>query len=230
MTLNALALEMMKAHHEDSADTNYVAVVEQWIRDALAELALVTSWRAFVLNGTLNTSNSTRVYTLPVDVRDIKLIRNPATEQTLIYKTKEFLAEYGFDLEEVGKPDFWYFEDKDVTVPADVKYKIGFYPVPDGDYAFDVQYDVNPATIASGSHLPIQSDMITVLKYCVRSYMYLDDNNLAMADAYYQRFRGNARLLVGRENRKSSEFTRLLPTDLPHRSDRRFARLDPNHF
>lgn len=231
MTLTELAQELLRASNESLDDSDGLLVTEQWIRDALDEYALETNWRAFVTSSSLPTVATSRVYTLPINVRDVRYIRIPASEKIIEYIEKERLAEFSQDLERIGTPDFWYYEDEAAIVPPNVTYRIGFQPVPDAIYPLDVQYNIVPARLLSMDTIPLQNDAILPLKFLVRAYMAFDDEDFDKADRLYQRYAGAVDKLLRRENNNFAKKGRFQQRDIPTRaSDRKYARLNPDHF
>jgi hypothetical protein len=230
MTVNELAIEMLRAQNEAQDDTDFILTVEQWIRDALDELALYTDWRAFQTSDTITTIISQRVYTLAINVRDIRFIRDPVSDIKVSYETKARLVDLGLDLEKPGRPDFYYPESVSVSAP-NVKYTIGFQPIPNAVYNFDVGYNIVPQRLLSMDTIPIQNEMILPLKNLTRSMMAFDDTDYDLADRLYARFVDQTDKLMRRENSKADDNPRLQQRDIPSRGrDRRLAHLDPNHF
>lgn len=229
-TLNALALELIRAHGDKQDDPDYVLTVEQWIRDALDELALETDWRAFITDTTLNTAAGTSTYTLPINVRDIRFLRDPNNENSIIFLPKDRMVDLGLDLEKLGRPDFWAFESV-VTSGGNTQYNIRFQPIPDAVYPLGVAFNLVIGNIGSLDTIPVQNDMLLPLRLCTRSYMALDDEDFDAADVFYNRFLLKTDKLVKRELTKFAEQLRFQQRDIPSRgADRRLARLDPNHF
>ena len=230
MTVNGLAIELIRAHNDNSDDSDFILTVEQWIRDALDEMALETNWRAFKTYTTLTTVNGTPEYTLPINVRDIAYIRDPANEKYVVYADHARLAELHVDFEKPGTPDFWMFAQPVVT-PPDVQYKIRFQPIPNLVINYDIGYHIVPARLLTSDTIPVQNEAILPLKFLVRAYMHFDDNNFDHADRFFQRYVSAVDKLMRRENNKSADIPRLQPRDIPSRSsNRRFARLNPDHF
>jgi hypothetical protein len=229
MTVNGLAVELIRAHNDNQDDSDMILTVEQWIRDALDELALETNWKAFETYTTLTTGIGTPEYTLPINVRDIAFIRDPVNEKYVVYAEHARLAELHVDFEKQGEPDFWMFAQQVVT-PPDVQNKIRFQPVPSSVINYDIGYQIVPARLLSMDTIPIQNEAILPLKFLVRAYMHFDDNNYDHADRFYQRYVSTVDKLMRRENNKSADIPRLQPRDIPRSSNRRFARLDRNHF
>src|SRR4030095_3797951 len=232
-TVNQLALELIRAHGEDAGDADYVLTVEQWIRDALDELGLETNWRVFQDVSTLATVASTRVYKLPFNVRDINYIRDPATETDLVYYDKARLSMLNMDLENVSRPQFWYYEElalDTVPNPDEYVYQIGFHPIPDAIYTYDVGSQINPSGLLTSSIIPLVGDILFALKAGVRAYMYMDDENINMAIVWRQMFTTNIAKLRVRDNNKINDKPVLQNRDLSNRTERRLARLDPQHF
>lgn len=232
-TVNQLALELIRAHGENSGDANYVLTVEQWIRDALDELGLETNWRVFQDKSTLTTVASTRVYQLPFNVRDINYIRDPATDGELVYYEKARLSLLNMDLENVSRPQFWYYEEPIIDTvpnPDEPAYQIGLHPIPDAVYNYDVQYQINPSGLTTSTIIPVVGDILFALKAGVRAYMYLDDERPDLAGMWRQMFAVNIAKLRIRDNNKINDRPILQNRDLANRTERRLARLDPNHF
>jgi hypothetical protein len=207
-----------------------VLTIEQWTRDALDELAIETNWRAFVTNTTLVTAAGTRVYVLPINVRDVEYIHEPVSRTWINYDTKQNLVNKGLDMQQSGRPEFFYYEDTTIT-PPDVKYEIGLQPVPNAIFNLDVRFNIVPARLVSADTIPIQNEHIFPLKFLVKSFIAFDDNNIDQANHFYGRFTSIVDKLMRRENNKVADMPRFKQRDIPSRTgDRRLARLDPQHF
>src|SRR5215475_3719530 len=232
-TVNQLALELIRAHREDSSDANYVLTVEQWIRDALDEFGLETNWRAFQTTSTLVTVASQLVYKLPFAVRDIRFIRDPATETNLVYLTQERCALLNFDLENVSRPQFWGYYDlllDTVPNPDEYTYEIFLHPIPDTIYNYNIGYQINPANLITSDIIPLLRDHLFTIKAGVRAYMCMEDKDYDGAQAWRAIFERNISKARIRENTKLNDSPQMQIRDIPNRTDRRLARLDPNHF
>lgn len=232
-TVNGLALEMIRAHGENSGDADYVLTVEQWVRDALDELGLETNWRIFQDDATLATVASQATYSLPFNVRDIRYIRDPATETDLVYYEKARLSMLNMDLENVSRPQFWYYNEMaldTVPNPDEYVYQIGLHPIPDAIYTYMVGYQINPSGLLTSSIIPVVGDILFCLKSGIRAYMYLDDENYEGYMAWRTQFLTQITKLRIRDNNKINDKPTLQNRDLSNRTERRLARLDPNHF
>lgn len=234
-TVNQLALELIRAHGENSSDPNYVLTVEQWIRDAFDELALETNWRALQIVTTLATlaPPGANVYKLPFNARDIKYIRDPATETNLVYLTRERMAGLNFDIENISTPQFWGYYDLAVDTvpnPDEYVYEIFFHPVPDRIITYDIGYVINPSGLLTSSIIPLLSDTLAALRPQVRAYMCMDDGDTNGASWWRGVFLQQVQKLRFREHTKHSDVPTMQIRDISNRTDRRLARLDPNHF
>lgn len=232
MTINALALELIRSHSEDSTDTTYVLVVETWIRDSLSEINSATRWEYSRAVESFSTVVGVSDYLLPPGLGEIELLRTVSPRQTIEYlHSPEFLAIRGFDFVQKDRPLYWSFVDDDVST-GEQTFKIRLFPTPSSILSIERFGIYNIANLLTTSQIPLQADKIaTLLKDRVRAYMLEHDKDYEGSDRSYQRFIGNLRLAVDRLNMKprANINSRMQVSDIRNTSEP-MARLDPSHF
>lgn len=233
ITLNNLALELIRAAGENSSDSDYVLTVEQWIRDVLDDLAIETNWRAFKTEATFNTVAAQTVYKLAVDARDIRFLREPSSNTDLIYLSKERMSLLNFTIQNQSRPQFWYYYDSIVDTtpsPDEPVYEIGLHPVPDTIYTLNIGYQSNPTNLITSSIIPLLSDNISALRSGVRALICVDDKDYDGANWWKQKYQEQKAKLKFRDQNLLNDRPVLQIRDLSRRTERRLARLDPTHF
>lgn len=229
MTVNDLALVLMREQDEATDDANFVTVVETWIQDALDEFSSAAEWRLFRNTVVLPTVASQSTYALSANVREIRSIRFQDTNETIEYVDSPRLFSIAEDLENLGKPQFWFW--KSSTVAADPIYNIQLVPIPDGIYSLELLAVFHPTLSPLTSALiPLQQEMILALKYRVRAYLLARDKDYDGSNSNLQLFYGKVDQMMQRENAPKANNIRMQVRDISNSSDRRLARLDPDHF
>lgn len=233
MTINALALILIKENDEGSDNSEYVTVVEGWIDDAIDEVANFYEWKLFKRTDTINTVASTASYELSADVKDIRSIRFVDTDEPIDYVDEQRLAGIAENLENEGKPRFWYYgPTSDLGTDVPLK-SINLVPIPDAIYELEANVNIHPssAVLANTVSIPFQKESILAIKNRVRAYMLMDDKDYEGAKIYLQMFYKQMEDMKAKEiGNPSAKFLVMQPRDLGTQSDRRFARLDPSHF
>ena len=230
MTLNALALEIIQALDEDQNDLQYVGVVENYIRNALSELNIATRWHFARTTTTFNTVAATATYDVPSGLGEVQMLRMSSPRQTIEYiENPVYLAERGWDFNEVGAPKFWWWDDATI-IGTEQRFRLRLTPVPDGVYTIEMFGLYNVDTIASGNHIPLQADMLVVLKHRVRAYILEHDKDYDGADRYNAKFAEGIGLAMKKLNSTiNSLMSEMQVVDAPN-SRNPLARLDPSHF
>jgi hypothetical protein len=230
MTIEDFALLMIREQDESSLDSNYVEVVKGWTEDAIDELLLAHDWRELRRTKSFTTDTVNAIYTIDQGVREIRAMRFKDTNEPIQYLDADMLYSIAEDLEQVHKPQFWFWESS-VFQSDDTQLKIQFNSIPDAAYEIEYLAIVDPLSLTSANvNVPVQRQMFTALKHRVRAFIYEQDGNLEMATTYVQQFYGVINRLMDKDNAKSPENLRLQARDISHTRDRRLAHLDPNHF
>ena len=232
LTVNALALVLMREMDEATDNTELVSVVESWIDDAVDEIASAYDWKIFKQIDTLSTVASQSTYALSENVIDVRGIRFVDTDEPVDYSDEQNLFGVAEDLENLGKPRWWFYADTSTGTDEVVK-NIRFSPIPDAIYSLTLSVQVHPSTTAliTSSNIPFRKETILAIKNRVRAYKLMDDKDYEGATAYLQMFYKKLDDMIAKESKSpSAQILRMQPRDLHNQGDRRFARLDPSRF
>jgi hypothetical protein len=230
MTINQLALALVKEQDESSDNTEFVSLVEDWIRDAIDEVSSVYEWRLFRKTVNIITIASQSEYDLPVGIREIRGIRHTIGDDPVEYVDAPRLYGVAEDLENLGKPLNWYWGNSTLEGTG-VSLTIRFDPVPDDAYSLDVQVIFMPLEAPIPvQFIPFQNDIILCIKHRARAYILANDKDYDGAQMYLQMFFNKISELIGKETSPSASNIRLQPRDISKQGSPRYARLDPTHF
>lgn len=232
LTVNALALVLLREQDEASDDTEMVSVVEAWIDDAVDEIASALKTKFFKKIATLNTVAAQRAYALSEDVIDIRSIRFIDTDEPIDYQDEMNLANIAENLENQGKPRWWYFTDN-TNGTNEVKRNIAFAPIPSAIFNLELSEYVHPTTtaLATGDNVPFRKEWILAIKHRVRAYILMSDKDYEGATKYLQMFYQKLEEMKADELKSpAAKLLVMQPRDLGQQNDRRFAKLDPSHF
>lgn len=230
MTINDFALLMMREQDEASDNSELVDVFKTWTEDAIDELLAAHDWNILKRTKTFTTDTINSVYTLDQGIREIRAMRFKLTNEPIDYVDAPFLYSMAEDLEQVGKPEFWFFESS-VFQSNDTQLKIQFNKIPDAAYVIEYLGVIDLLSVVSSNiNLPVQRGMFTALKHRVRAYSLNNDKDYEGEDRSKQDFFILVQRLVEKDNAKSANTARLQVRDISNTRDRKLARLDPNHF
>ena len=203
-------------------------MVESRVNDALDEIAIATDWNHFRARMTFNTEIGEPQYQLPAGGREVIQLRYTETGQPIQLWTVQEAARRGAILETPGRASHW-LEDGKVVQGSDVLYQFRLAPIPDSIEEVELEYYYHPSEVASGSVLPVQDQLIVLVKDQVRSALLERDQKYDAADRARRRFESNLAKLVRKENRKVAAVTQLQPTDIK-RARRSEPIFDPAHY
>lgn len=232
LTVNALALALLKENDESSDNTEMVSLVETWIDDAVDEIAEALDSKFFQQVDTLSTVAAQQAYALNENVIDVRSIRFVDTDEPIDYMDRQTLTGIAENFENEGKPRYWFFLESTAGTDEQ-KRNIGFSPIPDAIYALELDVQVHPTTTVLGtsSNVPFRKEWIIAIKHRVRAYMLMDDKDYEGAKMYLQMFYEKLNEMKAKEVRSpQAKFLVMQPRDLGTQQDRRFARLDPSRF
>lgn len=232
LTVNALALILLREQDEATDNTEMVSTVESWIDDAVDEIANAYEWKLFQQVDSLSTVASQQAYALAQDVIDIKSIRFTDTDEPIDYQDIMNLTNIAENFENTGKPRFWFYLEPTAGSNELIK-NIGLSPIPDAIYPLKLHVQVHPTTtaLATGDNIPFRKEMVLAIKHRVRAYILMNDKDYEGSKFYLQAFYAKLEEMKGMETRSpAAKYLIMQPRDLGSQSDRRFARLDPSHF
>lgn len=228
MTLNELALSLIQEQDESSDNTDLITVVEGWIQDAISELASAYEWRWLRSTATLSLTASDGLYAVPATTRDIRAMRFQDTNEPIEYIDGARLIGIAEDFENEGKPQFWTWYSSDTD--AEPNYNVQFIPIPDGSYTVEYLNILHPEEIATGDAIPLHREHILAVKNRVRAYILNSDKDYDGSDRALQLFYAQVQAMIDKEKTPLDNNIRMQVRDISNQSQRRLARLDPNHF
>jgi hypothetical protein len=228
-TVNSIALSLIQEMEESTDDAGFVAKIEARVNEALDEIAVATNWNVFHTRTTIPTVIAQAQYNLPAGAREIIQLRYLDTGEPIPLMTIQEAARRGIKLEDSGRARAW-LEDGNVVSGSDVLYRIRLAPVPDAVVNVECEYYYHPSDVASASVMPVQDQLIVLVKDRVRAYMLEGDQKYDAADRAQRRYEQNLTFLVKREMRKVAQKTVLKQTDLANIQRRRGPILPPDHY
>lgn len=231
LTVNALALRLMRENDEATDNTEVVSLYEEWIDDAIDEIASAHEWSVFKPIRTLSTVASTAIYDLDEDVTDIRAIRFVDTDEPIFYQDEMNLINVAANLENEGKPRNWFWVETLTGTNQEAK-QIQLHPIPDAIYDLELSVRVHPTTTILGTSdaVPFRKEWILAIKHRVRAYALMNDKDYEGAKMYLDMFYDKLKAMIGNENSSpEANYLVMQPSDIP-RGDSRHPILDPSHF
>ena len=226
-TVNQLAQTLATEIGESTSNANYIATVEEWIKECVDEIGDAKRWNYLYSIGPLNTVASTRTYNLTVAFQQEIAARFTDGSGILTATTKDKIINTGEKLETTGKPNWWYPEAYDIT---NEKLTLGLYYTPDAVYALEFFGFLIQQELTTSSKLPFPRNFIRVLKDGVRAKIREDDKNFQGAQLSRAAFKRGISELVS-ATLYGGEVSRLGYSDLSNTSgSNRLVRLPPDHF
>lgn len=223
MTLNALALELAAEHGERTGDTTFITQLETWIKNDLIRIALKTKFKLLWRNNTINTVIGTAEYDLPNDFKDFKYIRFVDDDDNITYLNPRRLSRYNLDFEASGRPKFAWITNAAV-VGGSVVGKLKFQPVPNAVIAIDAPYYYYPTGLTSSSDIPVNDELVLLLKSRLSMQIARIDLNWDLHNAHRADFNEDLNLIVKQDNKSSARDLVRGQTDLPRNSGRPYKR------
>lgn len=228
-TPNSIALEILKDLEKATDDAEFVARVETRVNNALDEIAVATDWNHFRARSAFSTVIGQAQYKLPQGGREIIQLRYVDTGEPIDLVTIQEAARRSVKLEEPGRARVW-LEDGAVVEGTNILYRFRLAPVPDSVLQVEQEYFYHPSEVASSAQLPVQDQLVTLVKDWVRASLFELDQKYDAADRARRRYELNLERLVRREKRKVAQRTQLKPSDLRSDGRRPQAMFDPSHF
>src|SRR5215510_10824227 len=227
-TVNSVALDVIREFEESTDDTGFVAKIELRVNEALDEIAIATNYNTFKARTTIPTVISQAQYNMPVGAREIIQLRYPDTGEPIEFMSTQEAARRRIKLEDAGRAIRWLEDDTTVS-GSNVLLRIRLWPVPSAIVNFEAEYYFHPSDVASATVLPIQDQLIVLVKDRVRAYFLENDQKYDAADRAQRRYEANLQNLVKREQAKVADKTILQEVDLANIRRRRGPRLPGNY-
>jgi hypothetical protein len=228
-TVNTIAIDLIEEIEEATDDAGFVAKVEKRVNEALDEIAVATNWNSFRTRTTINTVATQAQYQLPAGAREIIQLRYTDNGQPIPNWTIQQAARRAQKIEDPGRARFW-LEDGNLVSGSNVLYQFRLTPVPDSILEIEAEFYYHPSEIASGSVLPVQDNLIVIVKDRVRAYLLEGDQKYDAADRAQRRYEKNLDILVKRSQNIIAAKTVLRQSDLAIIRRRERPLLDPSHY
>ena len=223
MTLNALALEVALEHGERQGDTAFITQLETWIKNDLVSIALKTKFKLLWKDFTFNTANGTAEYNLPNDFKDFKYIRFTDDDDNITYLNPRRLSRYNLDFEQLGRPKFAWITNA-VIVANNIVGKLRFQPVPNAIIQISAPYYYYPKGLASGSDIPVNDEIMLLLKSRLGMRIARVDLDWDLHNAHRADFNEDLNQIIKQDNKSSARDLVRGQTDLPRNSGRPYKR------
>ncbi len=227
-TVNSVALDVIQEFEESTDDAGLVAKIEKRVNEALDEIAIATNYNTFKARATFATVAAQAQYNLPVGAREIIQLRYLDNGEPITLITTQEAARWRIKLEDSGRPQRW-LEDGTIVSGSNVLLRIRLWPVPSSILSIEEEHYYHPSDVASATVLPIQDQLIVLVKDRVRAYFLENDQKYDAADRAQRRYEGNLGTLIKREQSKVAEKTILQEVDLANIRRRRGPRLPGNY-
>lgn len=227
LTVNDVAKDIMTEVGEATSDATLVLQFERWVSNAFQRIGIALDWKFNRPTEQITTVASTSEYSLTDKlVDDIKAMRINGDDDPIFYKSEQELFERGVDLEQEGRPMFYFFREYDKTNEV---LKVVFWPIPDAVYTIDVMERAAPGTLATADVLPYPREFVQAIEARVKFLYYMNEEKVEVALVHRDEFDKIMALLV-RRFKWPDEMHRLGITDISNEDYLRDVRLPPNHF
>jgi hypothetical protein len=233
MTLNDLAIELLREHSVTTEDVNRIQITEQWINSAISEIADILEWRFFQKDFTITTSAGIPNFELPAEFVDFKYLRDKDTNLPIDYIDPKRLSDLGVDLELISRPYYWWYIDRQTSmgsVLTDAPLIIRLHPIPDSTYTIDAPYYFHPGTLATDDTIPLPRNKIEVIRERVKAEFMFLHKEYEGYDRRMLNFQRKLAAAIDQEKTIRDRDLTLQARDLPSFSNRKLARFDPAHF
>lgn len=223
MTLNALALEVALEHGERQGDTAFITQLETWLKNDLVRIALKTKFKLLWKDNQITTAVGVPEYNLPNDFKDFKYLRFIDTDDNITYLNPRRLSRYNLDFEQPGRPKFAWIVNASV-VAGNVVGKLRFQPVPNAIISISAPYYYYPKGLTSNSDIPVNDELILLLKSRLSMQIARLDLDWDLHNAYRADFNEDLNLIIKQDNKSSARDLVRGQTDLPRNSGRPYKR------
>lgn len=227
LTVNDVATDVMIEVGENTGDATLVLQFERWVSNAFQRIGITLDWKFNRPTETFVTAASTAEYSLTSTLADdIRGMRISGDDDPIFYKEERELYERGVDLEQEGRPMYFWFREYDKTNEV---LKIAFWPIPDQIFSIDVMMRAAPGTLVSADELPYPREFVQAIEARVKYLYYMNEEKVEVAIAFKRDFDEIMMFLVNRF-KFPKEHHRLQQTDVMSDDYLRDVRLPPDHF
>lgn len=227
-TKNQMAQDVMTELGEDTSDSSLVSLFEGFVQRVYDDIGSEARWSFQVAEEDITTVASTETYKIGVDVHDISSMRIDPTDEQVEYKSRDELVYKGVDMDETGRPRFWYDAGFD---SATSKQQISLWPIPDAIYTIEVHTQGAPKSLATGDTIPVPNEFLSLIFEGVLALGYRHEKDWESYDRTWQNFAVRKEKLRRRYNNRVNNYLQFQQTDVPRRTDTLSpVRLPPSHF
>lgn len=190
ITVASKAAELAKeldVTEDQYAAREYFALIEKFINRAYKEILAFHPWSWRYISDNFPTVIGQAEYEIPIGTMELRsMALGPPDNVPLFYTTIRDLESRGLDLTERGVPSYVYETGYNETTQVR---KVSLYLVPNS-ISFTVNYNgyLSAMDLASGAIIPIREDMMHLLDYRTKYFMYLDDGDDTNANACKEAF------------------------------------------
>jgi hypothetical protein len=228
-TVSALALELASEAGESTTDTDYLSLVRGWIKDGYREIGDKAAWAFLKTDESVSfTVAGGDEYETQATCSEITYMRLTATDTPVIYVPVERLASLGLDLEQTGRPKYFYSSGYNSSTGKN-KFKV--WPVPDGTYAGEIHENGRPVELEDADTIPMPTNFLTIMKDYVRMMQAKDDKDYELYDRMDTKWQKALAERMLRYSKQPARHIRLRVSDITgDRAEMQPVRLPPEHF
>jgi hypothetical protein len=227
-TKNQMAQDVMTELGEDTGTATLVTLFEGFVQRVYDDVGSEARWSFQFAEEDITTVASTETYGVAIDVHDISSMRIDPTDEQVEFKSRDDLVRAGVNMDEEGRPRFWYDAGFDATTS---KQQISFWPIPDAVYTVEVHTQGAPAQLATGDTLPVPNEFLSLIFEGVLALGYRHEKDWDSYDRTYANYALRKEKLRRRYAHRVNAFRKLQVTDVPRRTDTmKPVRLPPSHF
>lgn len=227
LTVNDVAEDIMLEVGESTGDADLVLQFERWVSNAFQRIGITLDWKFNKPTEQITTVASTAEYDLTSTlIDDIRGMRINADDDPIFYKEERELFERGVDLEQEGRPMYYWFREYDKTNEV---LSVHLWPIPDAVYTIDVLGRASPGTLVSADELPYPREFVQAIEARVKYLYYMNEEKVEVAVNFKRDFDEVMALLIMRM-KFPRERHRLNRTDVAGEGYLRDVRLPPDHF
>ena len=223
MTLEQLAQELALEHGERQGDTGFISQLVTWIKNDLVRISLKSKFKLLWKDNPITTAIDDPEYELPTDFKDFKYIRFQDNDDIITYLSPRRLARYNLDFEQKGKPKFAWIVNATVIAGV-VRGRLRFQPIPNAEYLIDAPYYYYPTGLTSSSDIPVNEELILLLKSRLSMHVARIDRDWDLHNAHRADFNEDLKDIRKQENTSSNRDLVRGQTDIPRNSGRPYKR------
>lgn len=225
-TKKNVAISVMETVGEATDDVDLRLQFEKWVQQVYDEIGSEIGWDFLRKDETITTVASTEEYSTQIDTYHITAVRIDPDDDPIRYRSVEDLIRYGYDLNQAGRPEYWYPSGYD---EATKKNLIRFWPIPDSAFNIQVFEEGGPKLLGSEDEVPLPRVLDYVLEDGVEARYLRNESdyegaNLVRTDFFIELSKQKIRL-----TNRPNNYLRLQVTDIP-RVTLGEVRLPPDTF